>query len=288
MPVIDGYRATHLLRHHQPYSTNPELRTIAVVAMTASAIQGDREKCRKAGMDDYLAKPVRSKTLERMLVKWVTEARRTSIPHRLDRSDSSDDDRIGHHSSICTEASRVDMRSNRVDPTDDAAIRPAPRPHASGPDQNVDRAMQRVEAEEKAHRLRDDKLLAASDPTSTQVASPPESKLPLQALTAENISKLVDQTKDHHDSGRSPTLDLMVTGPRESSISGAERGGHNSNNATRYSSSSSHSIVSLLPPGSNARAKFAAGKIRRFESGQSADTVKPRKLSRGGVDDAES
>jgi len=38
--------------------------------MTASAIQGDKEKCQRAGMDDYLAKPVKGKTLEKMLVKW--------------------------------------------------------------------------------------------------------------------------------------------------------------------------------------------------------------------------
>lgn len=68
MPVIDGYKCTHLLRHHVPYKTY--VRDIPIVAMTASAIQGDKEKCKRAGMDDYLAKPVKSKTLERMLVRW--------------------------------------------------------------------------------------------------------------------------------------------------------------------------------------------------------------------------
>lgn len=48
---------------------------VPIVAMTASAIQGDREKCKKAGMDDYLAKPVKGKTLEKMLVKWTMRKR---------------------------------------------------------------------------------------------------------------------------------------------------------------------------------------------------------------------
>lgn len=47
------------------------LRDIPVIAMTASAIQGDREKCHEAGMDDYLAKPVERSSLEEMLVKWA-------------------------------------------------------------------------------------------------------------------------------------------------------------------------------------------------------------------------
>ena len=56
MPIIDGYKCTHLLRHHLPYKTI--LHDVPIVAMTASAIHGDREKCKRAGMDDYLAKPV--------------------------------------------------------------------------------------------------------------------------------------------------------------------------------------------------------------------------------------
>ncbi|KAB5567012.1 hsp90-like protein [Coniochaeta sp. 2T2.1] len=73
MPVIDGYKCTHLLRHHLPYKTY--VQDVPIVAMTASAIQGDREKCRKAGMDDYLAKPVRGKILEKMLVRWTSRKR---------------------------------------------------------------------------------------------------------------------------------------------------------------------------------------------------------------------
>ncbi|PBP19827.1 hsp90-like protein [Diplocarpon rosae] len=51
------------------------LREIPVIAMTASAIQGDREKCFDAGMDDYLAKPVEKGRLEEMLVKWAGKKR---------------------------------------------------------------------------------------------------------------------------------------------------------------------------------------------------------------------
>ncbi|KAM0329161.1 hypothetical protein ACHAQA_004457 [Verticillium albo-atrum] len=75
MPVIDGYKCTHLLRRHAPYKTY--VSNIPIVAMTASAIQGDREKCRKAGMDDYLAKPVKGKTLERKLVRWSLTKRKS-------------------------------------------------------------------------------------------------------------------------------------------------------------------------------------------------------------------
>jgi CheY-like chemotaxis protein len=76
MPVIDGYRTTHLIRHHDPYKRASG--TIPIVAMTASAIQGDREKCMRAGMDDYIAKPVKGSTLERTLDRWAAQGRRAA------------------------------------------------------------------------------------------------------------------------------------------------------------------------------------------------------------------
>src|SRR5262249_17967694 len=67
LPVIDGYECTHLVRHHQPYKAF--VRDVPIVAVTAAATLGDREKCERAGMDDYLAKPVQAKTLEKTLVR---------------------------------------------------------------------------------------------------------------------------------------------------------------------------------------------------------------------------
>jgi signal transduction histidine kinase/predicted ATPase len=55
MPTLSGYDATKAIRK----SPNPTIRDILIIAMTASAIQGDREKCMAAGMNDYLSKPVR-------------------------------------------------------------------------------------------------------------------------------------------------------------------------------------------------------------------------------------
>ncbi|KAI1003063.1 hypothetical protein K3495_g5139 [Podosphaera aphanis] len=69
MPVLDGYEATRLLRQ----DSNESIRNILVIAMTASAIQGDREKCLESGMDDYLAKPVRSNVLKKKLDHYLQQ-----------------------------------------------------------------------------------------------------------------------------------------------------------------------------------------------------------------------
>ena len=67
MPNCDGYEATKRLRK----SDSVDVRTTPIIAMTASAIRGDREKCLAAGMSDYLSKPVKSGALESTLVKWL-------------------------------------------------------------------------------------------------------------------------------------------------------------------------------------------------------------------------
>jgi CheY-like chemotaxis protein len=51
MPIRDGYSATHAIRTEAPWKDIPDVRNVPIVAMTASAIQGDKEKCQLAGMD---------------------------------------------------------------------------------------------------------------------------------------------------------------------------------------------------------------------------------------------
>jgi len=70
MPEMDGYAATRAIRGEGGWLGN-----VPIVALTASAIKGDREKCRDAGMDDYLSKPVHGHMLEKMLIKWCFKAR---------------------------------------------------------------------------------------------------------------------------------------------------------------------------------------------------------------------
>jgi PAS domain S-box-containing protein len=69
MPVMDGFVATRLIRIAE---SSTEHRT-PIVAMTANAIQGDREHCIEAGMDDYLAKPIGPRALREMLNYWLPE-----------------------------------------------------------------------------------------------------------------------------------------------------------------------------------------------------------------------
>ncbi|BFZ56123.1 hypothetical protein PYCC9005_003165 [Savitreella phatthalungensis] len=67
MPVMNGYDATRLIRQ----SPNEAMRNVPVIALTASAMTGEREKCIAASMDDFLTKPVNKKNLEKKLHKWL-------------------------------------------------------------------------------------------------------------------------------------------------------------------------------------------------------------------------
>ena len=68
MPEMDGYEATCRIRDPQNRALNPR---IPIVAVTASAMPGDREKCLRTGMDDYLAKPIEPDEVAQMLAKWL-------------------------------------------------------------------------------------------------------------------------------------------------------------------------------------------------------------------------
>jgi len=68
MPELDGYEATAKIRDPESGVLDNK---IPIIAMTANAMQGDREKCLEAGMDDYLSKPIRPKALVEMIEKWL-------------------------------------------------------------------------------------------------------------------------------------------------------------------------------------------------------------------------
>lgn len=67
MPVLDGYAAT---RHWRAEEVERGLTRLPIVAMTANAMAGDRERCLQAGMDDYLSKPITRATLHALLQRW--------------------------------------------------------------------------------------------------------------------------------------------------------------------------------------------------------------------------
>jgi len=71
MPVLDGYEATRLIRL-DPTMLNS---SIPIIAMTASAMLGDKEKCINVGMNDYIAKPVSPQNIHQVLLKW--------LPHKV-------------------------------------------------------------------------------------------------------------------------------------------------------------------------------------------------------------
>ena len=67
MPDMDGYQATRALRRAEDGK-----RRVPVIALTANAMPGDRERCLRAGMDDFITKPVRLETLRRTIERWCS------------------------------------------------------------------------------------------------------------------------------------------------------------------------------------------------------------------------
>ena len=76
MPVMDGYEATRAIRDYLAGKPLP------IIAVTANAMAGDREKCLKAGMDDYLAKPLRKDSLEKVVLHWLSPAHAQTLGNR--------------------------------------------------------------------------------------------------------------------------------------------------------------------------------------------------------------
>jgi CheY-like chemotaxis protein len=74
MPEMDGYQTAQAIRQREKRSASPcpWKSPVHIIALTAHALQGEREKCLAAGMDDYLCKPLRQAELQAALERWQT------------------------------------------------------------------------------------------------------------------------------------------------------------------------------------------------------------------------
>jgi CheY-like chemotaxis protein len=67
MPEMDGYTATNKIRNNEKET----FAHIPIIAMTASALKGDFQKCIRAGMDDYISKPINIPKFGAIVKKWL-------------------------------------------------------------------------------------------------------------------------------------------------------------------------------------------------------------------------
>jgi CheY-like chemotaxis protein len=87
MPEMDGLETTRIIRSSEPYR---HVRNIPIIALTAYAMAGDKEKCLAAGMNSYLAKPVDIKALEKGLKSLTTDTAKHIPQFIRDRQKATD------------------------------------------------------------------------------------------------------------------------------------------------------------------------------------------------------
>jgi len=88
MPIMSGLEATQKIRDKNSIVLN---HNIPIIAMTANAMKGDREKCIETGMDDYLTKPIEVKKVIEVLEKWIPVKYEFDAVEKIDNVDKNDD-----------------------------------------------------------------------------------------------------------------------------------------------------------------------------------------------------
>jgi HPt (histidine-containing phosphotransfer) domain-containing protein len=102
MPVMDGLDASREIRNPQSPVLN---HGIPIIAITAHAMQGDREKCLESGMDDYVTKPVSSQSLTEVLKKWLPNENLEHGQTKYERLPDPDEGQSESVSTICENSS---------------------------------------------------------------------------------------------------------------------------------------------------------------------------------------
>ena len=88
MPVMNGFQATRAIRARE------NGRDVPIIAMTAQAMPGDRERCIAEGMNDYLCKPVQSHELQRVLRQWGEQVASRDLLHPTDTMNENREDEV--------------------------------------------------------------------------------------------------------------------------------------------------------------------------------------------------
>jgi two-component system sensor histidine kinase/response regulator len=91
MPEMDGYEATRRIRNRAFGTLNPR---VPIVAITANAMPGDREKCLRSGMDDYLAKPLDPDGLAQVMTKWIGQPKLIQEYDEAKKACTTEDDSV--------------------------------------------------------------------------------------------------------------------------------------------------------------------------------------------------
>jgi HPt (histidine-containing phosphotransfer) domain-containing protein len=201
MPILDGYNATREIRAQEASRPGPP---IPIIAMTANAMLGDRDKCLAAGMNDYIAKPINPDLLDQTLTRWLP----ASTPPDPPTGDDQDDLDRARLQTLRSVFSPEEMHSMLNDLTSTVSVELDELDHAlTEDDQDAARAA--------THRLKNSAAMIGAtklEGTASELEAQldPESENPPHRSV---VSELHDHWTAAHASV-SETLAILSTSPK--------------------------------------------------------------------------